>query len=172
MYRTFPYIVLFVVVALLQVFLLNNLTISVYLNPLVYIAFIILLPIETPPVVVLFCALLTGVTMDWTMGVPGLNTLATLPAAMLRRPILASIAGKEPLREGGVPSVERLGRTVFPRYVIAMVLIQHFLFFAFESLSWAHILHTFLRLVASSAVTIAFVWLLARFFLSKFTMRK
>ena len=172
MYRTFPYIVLFVVVVLLQVLLLNNLTISVYLNPLVYIAFIILLPIEIPSVVVLFCALLIGVTMDWTMGVPGLNTLATLPAAMLRRPILAAFAGKETLRDGGVPSQERLGRSVFPRYVIAMVLIQHLLFFAFESLSWAHIFHTLLRLVVSSAVTVAFVWLFARFFLSKFTMRR
>ena len=44
------------------------------------------------------------------------------------------------------------GRSVFPRYVIAMVLIQHLLFFAFESLSWAHIFHTLVRLVVSSAV--------------------
>ena len=36
MHRTLPYISLFVVTVLLQVFLFDNLSISIYLNPLVY----------------------------------------------------------------------------------------------------------------------------------------
>ena len=36
MYRTVPYIVLFLILALLQIFLFDNLSISVYFNPLVY----------------------------------------------------------------------------------------------------------------------------------------
>ena len=40
MYRTLPYLGLFAAAALLQVFLFDNLTISIYLNPLVYIVFI------------------------------------------------------------------------------------------------------------------------------------
>ena len=43
MYRTLPYLALFAATVLLQVFLFDNLSISVYLNPLVYIAFIVLL---------------------------------------------------------------------------------------------------------------------------------
>lgn len=38
MYRTLPYLGLFAATVLLQVFLFDNLSISVYLNPLVYIA--------------------------------------------------------------------------------------------------------------------------------------
>ena len=53
MYRTLPYLGLFAAAALLQVFLFDNLTISIYLNPLVYIVFIALLPLDTPPVVLL-----------------------------------------------------------------------------------------------------------------------
>ena len=53
MYRTLPYLGLFAATVLLQVFLFDNLSISVYLNPLVYIAFLILLPFETLPVVLL-----------------------------------------------------------------------------------------------------------------------
>lgn len=49
MYRTLPYLGLFAAAALLQVFLFDNLTISIYLNPLVYIVFIALLPLDTPP---------------------------------------------------------------------------------------------------------------------------
>lgn len=70
MYRTLPYLGLFAATVLLQVFLFDNLSISVYLNPLVYIAFLILLPFETLPVVLLGAGLLLGVTMDFAMGPP------------------------------------------------------------------------------------------------------
>ena len=53
MHRTLPYISLFVVTVLLQVFLFDNLSISIYLNPLVYVAFVALLPLDTPPVALL-----------------------------------------------------------------------------------------------------------------------
>ena len=88
MYRTVPYIVLFLILALLQIFLFDNLSISIYLCPLVYIGFIVLLPIDAPPVAVLFLALSMSVAMDWAMGAAGINTIATLPVAMLRRPLL------------------------------------------------------------------------------------
>lgn len=95
MYRTVPYIVLFLILALLQIFLFDNLSISIYLCPLVYIGFIVLLPIDAPPVAVLFLALSMSVAMDWAMGAAGINTIATLPVAMLRRPLLQSVCGKE-----------------------------------------------------------------------------
>ena len=68
MYRTLPYLGLFAAAALLQVFLFDNLTISIYLNPLVYIVFIALLPLDTPPAAVLGAGLALGVTMDFAMG--------------------------------------------------------------------------------------------------------
>ena len=71
MYRTVPYIVLFLILALLQIFLFDNLSISIYLCPLVYIGFIVLLPIDAPPVAVLFLALSMSVAMDWAMGGSG-----------------------------------------------------------------------------------------------------
>lgn len=60
MHKTLPYLALFAVVVLLQVFLFDNLSISIYLNPLVYVAFIALLPLDTPPVVLLLSGLATG----------------------------------------------------------------------------------------------------------------
>ena len=64
MYRTLPYLGLFAAVALLQVFLFDNLTISIYLNPLVYIVFIALLPLDTPPAAVLGAGL--ALASRWT----------------------------------------------------------------------------------------------------------
>lgn len=171
MYRTVPYIVLFLILALLQIFLFDNLSISIYLCPLVYIGFIVLLPIDAPPVAVLFLTLSMSVAMDWAMGAAGINTIATLPVAMLRRPLLQSVCGKEGIREGGIPSSIRLGQGGFLRYLAAMVVVHHFLFFMLESLSWAQLFHTLVRLVVSSAVTVGFIWLLARLFTTKLTVR-
>lgn len=167
MYRVYPYIVLFVALALLQVFLFDNLSISVYLSPLVYVAFVVLLPIDVRPSVALLAALATGVAMDWTMGGAGINTIATLPLALLRRPLLRSICGEENIREGGIPSPERLGRGSFLRYLVAMVAVHHLLFFVVESLSWSRLPHTLVRWLLSGAVSVGFIWLVARIFTAR-----
>ena len=46
MYRLIEYGILYVVMVILQVFLFSRIGISVYVHPLAYIAFIILLPME------------------------------------------------------------------------------------------------------------------------------
>ena len=166
MYRTLPYLALFAATVLLQVFLFDNLSISVYLNPLVYIAFIVLLPLDTPPVVLLGAGLALGVTMD-----AGINTIATLLVAFLRPALLSLFCDRENLREGGVPSPERLGRRVFTDYLLLLTLLHHAVFFVLETLSWSHALHTLARIAVSSAVTALFVWIIARIFTVKFPVR-
>lgn len=164
MHRIFPYFVLFAVTALLQVYLFDNLSISIYLNPLVYIAFLILLPFETPPVVVLAAGLLSGVTMDFAMGAAGINTIATVFVAFLRPMLAGIVCGRETVREGGVPAPGRISAWDFVGYTLVITLIHHALFFSLEALSWVHLPHTLLRIVVSSAVTVVFVWFAARIF--------
>ena len=68
MYRTFPYIVLFVLTLIVQVFLLDSLAISIYFAPMIYLAFLLLLPLDTAHVKLLLAGLATGWLMDYTMG--------------------------------------------------------------------------------------------------------
>ena len=98
MHKTLPYLALFAVVVLLQVFLFDNLSISIYLNPLVYVAFIALLPLDTPPVVLLLSGLATGVTMDLAMGAAGVNTIATLLIAFARPTLLGLLYSRDDIR--------------------------------------------------------------------------
>lgn len=171
MYRTFPYFALFAVTVLLQVFLFDNLSISIYLNPLVYVAFLALLPMDAKPVVVLFAGLVLGITMDYAMGAAGVNTIATLLVAFLRPGILGMFYNREDAREAGIPSPERLGKRVFVEYLVVLVLLHHAVFFSLEALSWAHALHTLLRILLSSAVSVLFIWLIARLFTVKIPVR-
>ncbi len=170
-HRKLIYFALFAVTQLLQAFLFNNLTLSVWFNPLVYIAFVALLPLETPHGLVLLGGLASGMAADWFMGAAGINTIATVFAAFLRPFLLALLFDKENIREGGIPSPERLGRWGFVRYLAVFVLLHHFVFFVLEALSWAHFGQTLLRLAVSGAATVGFTWLAARLFTSKLTVR-
>lgn len=171
MHKTLPYLALFAVVVLLQVFLFDNLSISIYLNPLVYVAFIALLPLDTPPVVLLLSGLATGVTMDLAMGAAGVNTIATLLIAFARPTLLGLLYSRDDIREGGIPSTGRLGNRVFLNYLIVLVLVHHAVFFSLEALSWAHIVRTIVRTVASGAVSVAFIWVIARIFTAQLPVR-
>ncbi|MEG1672461.1 MAG: rod shape-determining protein MreD [Alistipes sp.] len=171
MYSKFSYFTLFIVTLLLQAFLFNNLTISVYLNPLVYIAFVALLPLDISRGWLLLAGLVSGLAADWTMAGAGMNTIATVLIAYLRPFILDLLIGKENIREGGAPSSERFGAWDFLCYLSVVVLLHHFIFFLLEALSWAHIWSTLLRLVVSGVVSIGCTWLAARLMTSKFSAR-
>lgn len=167
MRKIIEYALLFVVLVLLQIFLFSNLELSVYLNPLIYIAFIILLPIETIPVLVLGLGLLTGVVMDVATGAAGLNTLATLPVAFLRGGLLRLTCSKDSVTDGGVPSVYRLGVLGFVRYVVAAVVLHSLVYFTMESATFDYFHLTLLRVVVSGAVTVAVVYFTSKIFNSQ-----
>lgn len=167
MYRTFSYLLLFVSLVLLQSCLFDSLTVSVFLNPLVYVVFLALLPMETQPAVVLLWGLGMGVVMDWTMGAAGENTIATVFAAFLRPALLNLTFGKDNVHDGGIPSVRRMGKGNFLRYLVTLIVLHHALFFLFESLSMRHLLYVAVQLVVSGAVTLLFSWIIARLFTVK-----
>ena len=50
-------------------------------------------------------------------------------------------------------------------------LVHHAVFFSLEALSWAHIVRTIVRTVASGAVSVAFIWVIARIFTAKLPVR-
>ena len=155
MYRTLEYTILFVVMALLQVFLFSRIGVSVYIHPLAYVAFIILLPMEIAPLLLLTLGLLMGVTMDVFMGTAGINTIATL---------LNLLAGKDEVKDGGIPNVNRLGIKKFIKYASFMVLLHSTVFFIFETLSLHFFYLTLLRILLSSAVTLLLVYFCQRLF--------
>ena len=171
MYRTLQYALLFLVAAALQIFLFNNLSLSVYLNPLVYVVFIALLPMEASPLTMLLSGLAMGVARDWTMGAAGVNTIATVFVAFIRIHLLNFVCGKENVHDGGVPSSRRLSDKAFLNYLSLVVLIHNAIFFYLEALSPAHALATLLRLCVSAAVGILFCWRIARLFTNRLSLR-
>lgn len=165
MYRTIHYITLFAALLLIQIFIFDNLALSPYFNPLVYVTMLVLMPMESRPVALLFTGLALGLAADCTTGGAGLNTAATLPAAFLRQPVLALFCDRDDLRDGGVPSPQRMGgEWNFMRYASVVVVIQHAAFFLLESMSAQLLPHVLLRTVLSAAFTLLFVFIATRLF--------
>lgn len=171
MHHVPAYILLFIALSLVQIFLLNNLVAGSFLCPLIYVAFLILMRLDTMPIVMLACGLTMGSLMDLTMGVAGINTIATLLIAFLRPTLIRLVSPREEWREDGVPSPERMGQSLFWSYLVVMVLLHHTVFFSLEALSWGHLLRTVTRILVSSAATILLVWLTERLFTAKIAVR-
>ncbi|MFI3280834.1 MAG: rod shape-determining protein MreD [Rikenellaceae bacterium] len=164
MFRTLPYIALFLTAVLSQIFIFDNLSTSVLVAPLVYVVFIALLPVESSQILMLGAGVVTGFVLDATMGTAGLNSIATIFIAFFRAPILRLIVGSKRVAERGVPSEILLGDGDYIRYIVTLVALHHAVFFLFEALTASHILYTLLRFTASTLISILFVWLIARLF--------
>ena len=89
---------------------------------------------------------------------------AALLAAFCRPALLAVLVGKDEVKDGGVPNVNRIGAKKFVRYASAMILIHSTAFFLLEALSWSFFYRTALRIVLSSAVTLPLVYFCQKLF--------
>lgn len=168
MYRALHYIGLAVILILIQTFVFDNLAISVWFNPLIYVTLVVLLPLDARPIAVLLTGLAIGVVADYTTGGAGLNTSATLLVAFMRQPLLGYFCDSDDLRDGGVPSPQRMGgEWKFVRYAAVIVVVHHLALFLLESMSLGYILHTLLRTLLSGAFTLLFVWISMRLFTFK-----
>lgn len=161
------YILLFVITLLLQLFLLDRMTVGVWFVPLVYTAALILLPLNTPSFVVLLTGLATGLAADLTTGTAGLNVIAALPAAYLRRPLLRIFCSRELMRETLVPSPETMGRFKFILYASSIISLHSLIFHLFEALSLSHLGRTLLLSAVGAGETLVFICIIAVIFTVK-----
>ena len=160
------------VVLLVQIVLLNNLALSPYVAPMVYIAIIAMMPIETSQWKMLGVALLVGGLIDLTMGTAGLNVLATLPVAYFRRFILGLLCGLSSIsNEEGIPTIKRFGSR-FHRYLIVVVLLHSLIFYPFEWLSLSGIGFLVLRKLSSTLISLVMIYLLIIIFSKQLSRRQ
>ena len=161
------YTMLVFVVFFVQVFVLNNLSISPLVAPMVYITLLLLLPIEYSQWKMLIAGLVLGVVMDVTMGTAGLNTMVTLPIAFFRQPLLSALGGVSSIsKEEGIPTPKRLGIR-FHRYFIVMVVLHSLLFYFAEWLSFDNFATLLLRIVCSTACSLLLDYIIITLFLKR-----
>lgn len=171
MHRFLQYTGLFVVVVLLQVLLFDNLMLSAYLIPLVYISFIVLLPMNIPTIALLFLGALMGITIDFASGGAAINTISTIFIAFIR-PVLINITINKDTAKGPIPYVGSIFLKEFLNYTLLVVGLHSVVFFFFEALGFNNFEFTLLKIVISTIVTSLLVWLIATVFKSFLDSKK
>jgi len=151
---------IFVLLILLQVLLFNNIEFSGYVNPYVYVMFILLLPIEIPSWLLLLLSFGTGLIIDFFSGSPGMHTSATVLIGFVRPYVLRLVSPRDGYESGSDPSMLAYGFRWFATYTLLMVLIHHTALFYLEVFRFADFFRTLLRVILSTLFSTGFILLI------------
>jgi rod shape-determining protein MreD len=147
----------FIFLILFQVLILNNIQFSGYINPYLYVLFIVVLPFETPKWILLISGLMLGLSIDLFSNTIGMHTFATVLIAFLRPYLLKYIAPREGYETGSQPNLDFFGTEWFIKYVIVLILVHHFALFYMEVFKFQQFFATLLRVILSSFFTLLLV---------------
>jgi len=164
MIRLHKYIIHFILLALLQVLIVNNIQISSYINPYIYILFILILPFDINKTVLLIIGFFAGLTIDIFSDTYGIHAAATTLLAFLRPSILNIISTREAHEPGTSPSINTNGIGWFLKYLLIGTLIHHTSLFMLEIFSFNNFFHTIGKIstnLISSVFLMIFYYIIA-----------
>ena len=146
----------FIILVLVQVLVLNNIQFLGFINPYIYILFILSLPVRMPRWTALLLAFALGLTIDIFSNTPGMHAFATVMVAFFRNSIINLFIT---IDEGNnpTPSYYTFSVGTYVKYVVFMVLIHHVTLFFLEAFSFSHFWLLLAKIILSSAVTILLI---------------
>jgi len=147
------YLLSFVFFVLVQVLVLNNLQLGWYLNPFIYVGFIIALPLETPGWLTLVIGFLLGYCIDFFSDTPGMHTTATTFIAFLRPLLNNATIPRDNFQPNTQPSAAVFGYPWFIKYAMIIVFSHHFLLFFIEAFSFKYFHIVLLKTLVSGTFT-------------------
>ena len=152
-----------------QVFILDEISMALWLRPMIFPLILLLLPIEWRTIWVILVALILGVVMDSAVGGAGLYTSTLLPIAVMRRWILF-LTTRRSVEAGDQTSLlSRMPLRQVMIYVGAMLLLYNAMFFSLESLSTVQTMQLIATILCSTILSIILAWPMVRLFLKRVT---
>jgi len=164
-------LVRFVILVFMQVFLLKNITLYNLASPYFYILFILLLPFETPNVLLFALSFILGLTIDAFYDTPGLHAASCVLLAFVRILFISITVQKEGFDNEPEPTMSIMGFRWFFTYALVLTLAHHFFLFNLEVFRLSEIPFTIGRFVLSSIFTL-FLMLLTGFLFFRRRERK
>ena len=156
----------FWLLVVIQVLLLNKLTLRWWTEPagfpifipFIYPLFILLLPFETPVWLLLFLGMGMGLTIDTFMNTAGMHAFAAVLIAYLRTNVLSALLPKNLVEyPNQSPNVKNMGWVPFLTYSAFLLIIHHATFFIIEHWTFANLGYLLLKILASTVTSMLFV---------------
>lgn len=147
----------FMLLVLVQVLLINNIELGRFINPFIYVLFIIVLPFETPKWLVLIAGFILGITIDAFQDTAGMHAAACVFMAYVRPGILKLFSPRDGYEFGTQPTVQYLGLPWFLSYSGILILLHHLVLFYLEMFRFSEFFSTFIRVIVSAFFTLLLV---------------
>ncbi len=148
-------IVRIVFLVLLQGLIVNRLDLwQGLVLPSVYLFAILMLPVNTPRLLLLLIGFATGAFVDAFTNTLGLHASASLLVAYFQPHILRFFSPRDGYEAGQRPTVKDLGLTWYLSYAGALVLIHHTWLFFMELMRLTPFFHTLGKILFSSLATL------------------
>lgn len=145
-----------------QVFILNNIQLSGYMNPYLYVMFILILPASMGRISLLFWAFATGLIIDIFENSGGAHASAALALAYLR-PFILRLTYPRPEEDLNRISLWTMGPSRFFTYMSIGVFIHHLWLFAVEAFSISEVFSILSRTFISVPVTLLMIYIVQLF---------
>ena len=151
------YLFRFAIILFIQLLLINNIELSSYINPYIYISFILLLPVTVKPWQIVLISFFTGAVMDAFSSTPGLHIAATNFMGFVRIHYLNVTTTKEDIEGRISPTLAQKGTVWFVFYCFVMTFIHHTILFFLEIYGFQEFFATITRVFFSTIVTVLLI---------------
>ena len=149
-------IVRLVVVVLLQVLLFDHLQIAGWGLPMVYVLFLMNLPVQVPRWAEMLIGAIVGVVFDVWHSSLGVNMAACVAFCYLRPILLGNLVQDLERVKGEVCSAS-IGSIEYVKSLAILTVVHHLLVFSLESWSWHNWWIVLLQTLLSSVLTILII---------------
>ena len=153
----YPFI--FILLVVLQVLVFNNVYLGGYLNPQVYVFFILVMPVFTTGYVLLLVAFALGLVVDVFTDSLAIHAFAGVFMAFCRPAVIRLFAGNLEPETTESPSFRTFGAFSLIMYSFVLILIHHLSLFLMEIFRFDEFIQTFKRALLSTGLTLAFIML-------------
>jgi hypothetical protein len=154
------FVIQFFLFGLSQVLLFKRLVLFDRAFCLVYVAFILLLPIDTNSMVLMLLAFLLGFGIDVFYDSLGLHAMSLVVVAYLRNYWLSAITPQGGYDSGTPPTLAANGLQWFLVYVLPLLFIHHLLLFFVEAGGFQNFWFTMMKVITSLFFTLTVLLLL------------
>ena len=148
----------FIALVLLQVLLLDKMTLMGFATPLAYVYLLLIWNKGGSRIALLVMGFVLGLTIDMFENMPGVNASACVLLAMLH-PILIKLFAPRDIQEEATiePSVKTMGWAAFMKYAVFGVFIHHTVVLVLVFFSMSDLIGLLARIFGCSLMTLFFV---------------
>lgn len=156
----FRLIAAFIGLVLLQTLIINEIKISKYVHPQVFILFLVALPINLKHYQSYLIGFFIGFVVDSFTAVPGIAAATGTLVMFLRHYYFHNFVDKELLDSGMRPSLSSSEPAWYLGYLSIFSFVFHFFFIVIETFSFANFGDTLLKIVFSTGSSIVLMLLI------------